>query len=930
MADEFAKRSHELMMSAMDVPDAERSAFVERACANEPRLKTRVFSLLAAIGNTRGFLDTPALGNAVLSTPGEARPPREIVGYDILGLLGAGGMAAVYEAQQHRPRRRVALKVLRQGLAGTSALRRFEFEIEALARLRHPHIAQIYEAGATKDEHGGAMPFIAMEFVPGAKPITSYAREHALDLRARLQLFITMCDAVQHGHQNGVIHRDVKPSNVLIDSGGAVKVIDFGIARPTDSQDSRITRHTDRGHLLGTLNYMSPEQGTGNATLDVRTDVYSLGVILYQLIADRLPHDLSNLSIPQAIRVITDEPPPRLGSIVPAARGDLDAITTMAMEKEPSRRYSGAAALAADVRRYLNHQPIEARPASAIDHWRKFARRHRAMVAGVGATFITLLVGVAATARMAYLADQARTTAEQRQAELEQVTAFQESQLIGIDVKTMGDRLRESLSEKAREAIARRSSDPAGVERDTAELDRLIEDVNFTSLALRNLDEGVLQRSREAIDKQFAEQPLLRARMLQKLANTMYLLGLPDRAEPVIAEALRLRRAGLGDDHADTLLAAHSLGSVLSALGRHDEAVSILRDVYQRRTRTLGEEHWDTLNTGNALGGALRKKGDLAGAESIWRATLEIRRRSLGDDDPATLGSLNNVGVIYAIQGKFSEAEQAWRELIERRTRLLGRDHADTRQSLGNLGMILQEQGKLKEALVLLEEDLAAARLTKSDDHPSTLVMIGNVAQVLKDLKEFARAESLHREALDRRCRLLGPEHHSTLFSAVMLAGVTLDKHIDGAASADELTAAERQLREAIAVQRRTIGDNHPESLESIIILSGILRRAQRTEEAEALGRECVARAIRMHGERHPEVARARYELGLTLLDREAWTDAEETLAQSHAHLQAIRGENHQHTKDAAQALARARDAARAAREEPAGKSEHPATQPHP
>lgn len=413
MDETLARRAHALLVKAVELEPAERSTFVRNSCAGDATLARRVEDLLAAMDRSSTFLETPALGDrAALRS---VAIPQHIGGYTIERVIGIGGMATVYEAMQDQPRRRVALKVMRHGLTHTSALQRFRYESEVLARLHHPNIAQIFEAGACDAGHGVTTPFFAMEYIEDATPITTFAAQRKLSLAERLEMFVAVCQAVQHGHQLGVIHRDLKPGNILVDAHGRPKVIDFGVARSADPQHERITQHTDMGQLIGTLHYMSPEQCTHENPVTIRTDVYSLGVLLYELLCGRLPHDFSNTPIPEALRVIRDVSPPPPCTHRSDLRGDLEAIIMMAMDKEPDRRYATAAALAADVRRHLQHETIEARPPTMVYRCRLFVRRHRILVVASAAVLAAIVAGGVLSTRFAYetmIESQRRLAAE--------------------------------------------------------------------------------------------------------------------------------------------------------------------------------------------------------------------------------------------------------------------------------------------------------------------------------------------------------------------------------------------------------------------------------------------------------------------------------------------------------------------------------------
>lgn len=403
---ELDRRAHELLVRALDLPPHERASFVSATCSGEPRLERYVLELLRAAGRADSFLAAPAL----------ERPPAEkpdAVGtYLILGVLGRGGMATVYEAEQREPRRRVALKVLHRGMYGRESLLRFRLEAEALAKLRHPAIAQIYEAGATTLGDGAPAPFFAMELVPTARTLTSYAREAGLSLEECIRLMLEVCDGVHHGHQNGIIHRDLKPGNVLVGPDGRPKVIDFGVAKSLAGGADSPTELAGEPAIVGTLNYMSPEQCAGSRDVDIRTDVYSLGVMLYELVTGRLPHDLAGLPIPAALRRIMEEPAasPRLPKS--AFHRDLAAIIAKAIDRQPERRYDGASALAADLRRLLACEAIHARPPGLARGVRLFARRHRAMVSAISAiAFSLLLVAGISTGFALRLSDEVRARA---------------------------------------------------------------------------------------------------------------------------------------------------------------------------------------------------------------------------------------------------------------------------------------------------------------------------------------------------------------------------------------------------------------------------------------------------------------------------------------------------------------------------------------
>ncbi len=436
-------RLKQLFHAVADLPPAERISYLDEHCADEPELRRKVESLLAHDTIQDDVFDDGQLGigqDLLAKAVGDAGMiPDRIGPYRVLDRLGEGGMGTVYLAEQDHPRRRVALKMIRPGVLSRGLLRRFKFEADVLGRLQHPGIAQIHEAGEVSTE-AGRQPYFAMEYVEGVE-MRGYARQHDLGTRARLELMARVCDAVQHAHQRGIVHRDLKPENVLVveapsaaaaDAGadlagiGQPKVLDFGVARATDSDIQLTTVRTDVGQLVGTITYMSPEQVCGDsAALDNRSDIYALGAMLYELLAGRPPFDLRHTSIPEAARMIREEEPTRLGSIRTVFRDEIDTIVTKALDKDRIRRYQTAAEMAADIRRYLADQPITAHPPSTFYQLRKFAKRNRGLVTGLAAAVIILIAGVITSATLAVRAvrGEKRAQVEEQQATLNEAAA---------------------------------------------------------------------------------------------------------------------------------------------------------------------------------------------------------------------------------------------------------------------------------------------------------------------------------------------------------------------------------------------------------------------------------------------------------------------------------------------------------------------------
>ncbi|MFH1747894.1 MAG: serine/threonine-protein kinase [Planctomycetota bacterium] len=395
MRGERLQKAESIFQVLADLPAEQRASVLAEQCAGDDELRSFVERLLARDDAGAGdWLRTPVFPDAAVVPTQSLELPRRIGRYEIIRMIGEGGMGTVYEAQQEQPWRRVALKVIRPGLAAGHLLRRFQQEADVLGQLQHPGIAQIHEAGVaevtTAAGVGIRQPFFAMELIRGG-PLSEHARSRGLGTRARLELVARICDAVQHAHQKGVIHRDLKPGNILVDESGQPKILDFGVARVTDADMQTITMQTGVGQLIGTIPYMSPEQVSAESReLDTRSDVYALGVILYELLSGSLPHDVHDLSIPQAVRKVREEEPRRLGSVDRTLRGEIEIIVARALEKDKARRYQSASDLAADIRRHLRGEAIEAKRDSAFYVLRKTVARYRGLAAASALLFVLL------------------------------------------------------------------------------------------------------------------------------------------------------------------------------------------------------------------------------------------------------------------------------------------------------------------------------------------------------------------------------------------------------------------------------------------------------------------------------------------------------------------------------------------------------------
>ena len=773
--------------------------------------------------------------------------PKHVGSYTVTRLLGAGGMGVVYEAQQENPNRAVAVKVVRGGqYVDSRDLRLFQREALALARLKHPYIGAIYEAGRTED----GRHFFAMELVQGQRLMT-FARRQNLSLDQRLGLFKKICEAIDYAHQRGVMHRDLKPSNILVDREGNPKILDFGLAKITDADIAVTTVATGIDRILGTLPYMSPEQARGDVSeIDLRSDVYSLGVILYELLTEQLPYDVSGAMLHDAVRVICEEPLRRPSSVRRALRGDLETITIKALAKEPQRRYQNAAALGEDLERYLTSQPILARPPSVTYELRKLVGRHRvpaafavalfAVVVGFG-VWMSLLYARAEALRVEAVAARAET--QKRAEELKTVTSFQASVLSGIDVEQMGQRVLDDQRARIRESAVREGATDEQIDITLSSFDLIVRRINPTDMARRIVEENVLVRAVSAIEEEFAEQPVIRAGLLQTLADTYRELAMSEPAMPLQSAALDTLRQEKGDDHADTMTAIGQMGVVLESLGEHAEAEKYYRELLERRCRVLGDEHPGTLIAVSNLGHLLLSAGRLAEAEPYCRKALAGRRQVLGDAHPDTLSSINNMGLLLHVMGRYAEAEQYYRESLEGRTRVLGADHAQTLAATVSLAVLMQTTGRFAEAESCLRKAVEGLRRAWGNDNSQTLTAINNLGVLLKKMGRYAEAESYLREALEGRRRLYGDDNPDTL-AVIGNMGTLLD-------AMGKLGEAEQYSREVLEGCRRVLGDEHSHTLTAISNRGRLLQSMGRYAESEEYFREALEGRQRVLGDDH-------------------------------------------------------------------------------
>ncbi|HEY6447254.1 MAG TPA: tetratricopeptide repeat protein [Acidobacteriaceae bacterium] len=772
----------------------------------------------------------PTVAAPPSSSAGAQPLPSSIGRYRILRVLGEGGMGAVYEAEQESPQRTVALKVIRAGYADPEMLRRFETETQALGRLQHPGIAQIYDAG-TADTPYGRQPWIAMELIRGEQLLV-YCEAHHLNLQQRLELIAKICDAVQHAHQRGLIHRDLKPANILVGEDGQPKILDFGVARLTDS-DAQATRQTSMGQIIGTLAYMSPEQVRGDSdAVDTRSDVYALGVILYEAVAGRAPYAIGK-QIHEAVRVICEEEPTRLSATNRELRGDVETIAGKALEKDKTRRYGSAAELASDIRRHLRDEPIVARPASTVYQMEKFARRNKVLVGGIAAVFIVLVLGIVFTTREAVKARRAQKQAQQETAVAQAVNDFLQNDLLGqasahnqakpdpnITVRAVLDRAAARIGGKFLG-----QPEVEGAIRDT--IGRTYTDLGLYPEARRQLETAVkLQQAAYGAGGGAAIQTLLHLEAAEEAA------GRYPQAEAYARQALATSRSKLGPGQPTTLLAMNRLTSVLDYEGKYAEADPLAREAVAVSRRVLGEVSLGTINSMYYLAIIDFDEGNYSEAETLNTRVLAVRAEKLGAEHPDTLSAMNNLGTVYSSEHKYAQAEQLNLEMLAIRQRVLGPDHPDTLEAMANLGFDYRSEHRWQDAETLDTQILAIQKRVLGPEHPDTLRSMHNFAADTRMLGNAAEAEALDRQILAIRQRVLGPNHPDTLWSLNSVAGdLRAEKQYVQAASLD---------RQVLALRSKVLGPGNPVTLQSVAELAMDDRALGHYDEIEAVYRRAL------------------------------------------------------------------------------------------
>jgi serine/threonine protein kinase/tetratricopeptide (TPR) repeat protein len=855
----------DIFIAALQRGDSdERSAYLDEACGHDADLRQRIERLLRLHGDAGAFLEAPAeLSTETCTDLREIEPEfAQLIGshigpYKLLQPLGEGGMGAVYVAEQEHPvKRRVALKLIKPGMDSAKVLRRFQAEQQALALMDHTNIAKVLDAGISATGH----PYFVMELVKG-EPITKYCDTVHLPIRDRLTLFVRVCTAIQHAHQKGVIHRDIKPSNVLVcmqDGQPVPKVIDFGVAKALQGKLAERTIYTEIGSLLGTLEYMSPEQAELSAMdIDTRADVYALGVLLYELLTGSTPLDrqrLRQVAYNEAVRIIRDEEPPKPSTRLTQAkeslislaaqrrteparltrevRGELDWIVMKCLEKDRTRRYETANGLARDVERYLRDEPVDACPPSVGYRLHKLVRRHRGPVCAAALVLIALLAGVVGTTWGLIHAQRAREAeaAQRTLAEASEQKALEEKQ-IAEAVRTFLQRDLLGQANPADQAEAVRQS---GSGFETSE--------NPTVKEL--LDRAAAELMPGKIEAKFPHQPKVQASILKTVGTAYWGIGEYGKAVEFLARSSVTYRQASGVNDPDNLETLDNLGAAYQAAGKTAEATALFEQVYDARRTTLGVDHRSTLTTLENLAGTYLAAGKTAAAVGLFEQVRDARKKTLETDHPATLETLDNLARAYLAAGRTAEAVALYEQVRNARQIKLGADHPHTLITLYGLAGAYLSAGKTAQAISLYEQlrDTCVKKL--GAEHPLTLATLQNLAQAYQEAGKTAEAISLYERLRHSSAKKLGADHPLTLATLENLAGAYLL-----AMKTAEAVALLEQVRDARVGK---FGADHPLTLVTLNNLAGAYLSAGKTAEATVLYERVRDVRVKNLGADHP------------------------------------------------------------------------------
>ncbi len=903
------RRLETLFYQASDMDPRDRQPFLDQACGDDADMRREVESLLGAADHSLRYLRESAQEAARGIAASPAFAGKLIGAWQVLESIGDGGMGRIYLARRadQAYEQKVAIKLMRADFGADPAmLVRFRLERQILAKLNHPNIARLLDGGVSAE----GLPYLVMEYVEGV-PIDTYCSEQHLSIEARLQLFRTVCGAVEYAHRNLVIHRDIKPANILVTPGGVPKLLDFGIARLLDPEFAGMVR-TRASQVLMTPEYASPEQVRGEV-VTTSTDVYAMGVLLYELLSGSRPFRVRTDNPLEIARVVCEQTPQPPSAAAPIAqanriRADLDRIVMMAIRKEPERRYASVEQFSADVQAYLEGYPLQARTATWSYQASTFVRRHKAAVA-VAALFSLALAGFGVgMGVLARRADRQRQTAERERqflAGMFQSAAPDVARGETITARTLLDRGAQRIDRE----LAAEPQVRASLLETIAEAYRSLglfdesQKLAEKSLRLDNAAHGAVSRESVQVMELLAEldrdkgeyaqaEPLLRkvlestratfgaaspeaARVMGELGECFYWEAKDDQAIALLRETLAIDRKN-GPDYGAEI--RNYLALTLERKGNLDEAYQLLQEAVEIDRRTRGTSSPDYAVSLHNLGSAMIDRGDLLGAEKTIGEAAEIRRTVLGTNHPDFAVSLNNLGYILLEEGAWQKAEPLMKEALDINTARLGPTNPRLAAPLSNWARVLQEKGDYAQAEQYFRRILTLLHEAHADSTWPAAQIVANVGMLHFDQGQYREAEQYARQAMELRRKLGGD---ATPAFASSLIEVAEDRAFQG-----DPRAAEPLLRQALDIRRRELQPGHPAIMIAEVRLGEALVAEHKGMEAEPLLREAVAIATR---EPFPlpawQLAEARNAYGecLKVLGRER--EAEPLLRESRAAL---------------------------------------------